>query len=77
MIASWAYWNNEVKEAATISGLENEGFKIQEIDLSGKGFITIEDFVCFINLNSDSSFRNRDVFNMFRRWNQSTPNSKL
>jgi hypothetical protein len=33
--------------------------------------------VCFINLNSDSFLRNRDVCSMFRRWSQLSATDKL
>ena len=30
-----------MRESVSIEGLEREGFKIQEIDVGGKGFITM------------------------------------
>lgn len=75
--SAWESWSNQVKESVTIEGLEKEGFKIQEIDIGGKGYLTVEDFVCFINFSSDNFFRNRDVYGMFRRWNNLDPADKL
>ena len=71
-ITSWDYWHNQVKESVSIRALEKESFKIQEIDLEERGYITVEDVVCFINLNTDHCFRNRDVINMFKRLNGKT-----
>lgn len=53
-----------------ISKLESElsKFTIDEIDLSSKGYITIEDLVCFINLYGNTCFRNRDVLTLYRRF---------
>ena len=66
-----------MREGVSIEGLEKEEFKIQEIDLGEKGYLTVEDLVCFINLNSGSYFRNRDVCCMFRRWNKVPATGKL
>ena len=41
LVVSWEFWNNQVKESVTITGLEEEGFKIQEIDLGNKGYLTL------------------------------------
>lgn len=46
-----------------------------ELDLGGKGYLCIEDLVCFINLNSDSCLRNRDLCSLFRRWRQLSSSS--
>lgn len=62
------FWEREVQECAGIARLEMEGFNIRNIDLSKKGYITIEDLVCFVNLYSGSFFRNRDVVALYRRF---------
>lgn len=41
LVVSWEFWNNQVKESVTITSLEEEGFKIQEIDLGNKGYLTL------------------------------------
>ena len=43
-------------------------FKTEAIDLDKKGYLGVEDFVCFINLNSSNFFRNRDIVPLFRRF---------
>jgi hypothetical protein len=47
--------------------LEKEGFRIQDIDLGGRGYISTEDLVCYINVNADTFFRSRDACPIFRR----------
>lgn len=48
--------------------LECSGFRVEEMDLDKKGYLGMEDFVCFINLNSSNFFRNRDIVTLFKRF---------
>ena len=41
---------------------------MKDLDLERKGYLSIEDFVCFINLSSGNFFRNRDVMMVFKRF---------
>ena len=47
--------------------LRSEQFSEEKVDLEKKGYLTIEDFVRFLNLETGSFFRNRDVILIFRR----------
>jgi hypothetical protein len=38
------------------------------IDFNSKGTISIEDLVCFININSGKFYRSREVANLFDRF---------
>jgi len=49
----------------------NEGFSSQRIDLERKGFIELEDLVRFLNIESGTFYRNRDLFLIFRRFSPS------
>lgn len=49
------------------SRLTNGGFSAKEMDLDRRGYLTVEDLVCFINLYSTNFFRNRDVIHLFKR----------
>ena len=41
---------------------------MRDLDLEKKNYLSIEDFVCFINLFSGNFFRNRDAMMLFRRF---------
>jgi len=43
------------------------GFTEENIDISKRGFIAIEDLVRYINYEMDSFFRNRDVYLIYHR----------
>ncbi len=47
--------------------LKNEGFNIDELDLNKKGYLTIEDLVCFVNLYTGHFHKNRDLAIVYRR----------
>lgn len=47
--------------------LEKEGFTSAKIDYDKKGHIEIEDLVRFLNIESGSFLRNRDVSIIFKR----------
>jgi hypothetical protein len=38
------------------------------MDLNRKGFLSIEDLVCFVNLHTGNFFRNRDAIGLFKRF---------
>jgi hypothetical protein len=44
------------------------GFTEENIDISKRGFIAIEDLVRYINYEMDSFFRNRDVYLIYTRF---------
>jgi len=37
------------------------------MDLNRKGYLAIEDLVCFVNLYTGNFYRNRDLILIFRR----------
>lgn len=47
--------------------LKADGFSIEDMDLNKKGYLNIEDLVCFINLYSGNFYRNREVSTTYRR----------
>lgn len=55
-------------ECANIKKLEKEFFSVKDIDLNRKGFISVEDIVCFVNLYTGNFFRNRDVISLYKRF---------
>jgi Ca2+-binding EF-hand superfamily protein len=50
--------------------LEREGFVASKLDLDKKGYILIEDLVRFLNIESGTFLRNRDLSIIFRRINK-------
>lgn len=41
--------------------LEKEHFSFRELDLNSKGYLSLEDLICFVNLHSGKFYRNRDI----------------
>ena len=44
-----------------------DGFVNESIDLDRKGFLTLEDFVRYLNMETGTFFRNRDIYAIFKR----------
>jgi hypothetical protein len=38
------------------------------LDLGKKGYLTVEDIVCFVNLYTGKFYRNRDAIGLFKRF---------
>lgn len=66
-----------MSECVSIKKLEAENFEINDIDTAKKGYISLEDLVCFINLYTGNFFRNRDVFSLHRRFNKCEDKTQL
>lgn len=47
--------------------MENEDFASESLDLEKKGYIVLEDIVRFLNMETGTFYRNRDIFLIFRR----------
>lgn len=41
---------------------------MKDIDLGKKGYLSIEDIVCFVNLYTGKFFRNRDATTVYKRF---------
>lgn len=41
---------------------------MKDIDLQKKGYLSVEDLVCFVNLFSGNFFRNRDFIMVYKRF---------
>jgi hypothetical protein len=61
------HWRTSIQRKFDRNALLSEGFTSQKIDLERKGFIELEDLVRFLNIESGTFFRNRDLFLIFRR----------
>ena len=62
------FWNEDVNKCVSVKKMGGENFGIKDMDLEKKGFLSVEDFVCFINLFSGNFYRNRDVIMIFKRF---------
>jgi hypothetical protein len=60
-------WANCVLKCASVRSLKGENFEVADLDLSGKGFLGLEDLVCFVNLYANTFYRNRDLALVLRR----------
>ena len=47
--------------------VEKSEFNVREMDLDQRGYLSVEDLVCFANLYTSNFFRNRDIICLFRR----------
>jgi hypothetical protein len=47
------------------------------MDLNKKGYLSIEDFVCFINLYTGHFYRNRDICLVYKRFLRLDENRKM
>ena len=56
-----------VMKCASARSLMSENFDVKDLDLSGKGYLALEDIVCFVNLYSNTFYRNRDLALVMRR----------
>lgn len=56
-------WNEQVRGClkGQLNGIEHG------LDLGGKGWLGVEDLVCFLNLYTGHLYRNRDLTLVFRR----------
>ena len=61
-------WENEVCGCITVQQIKAANFSPSQIDLTRKGCLSVEDIVCFVNLNTGSFYRNRDLALVFRRF---------
>lgn len=50
-----------------MKALKTEGFSVSELDVNKKGYLSIEDLVCFVNLYTGHFYKNRDLTLIFRR----------
>jgi hypothetical protein len=61
------HWNEKISRQFSAEQLSREGFSCARVDFDGKGYIQVEDLVRFLNVESGSFLRNRDVSLIFRR----------
>lgn len=66
-IASEKNWRKSLSKKFNKSAMEKEDFSGLSIDLDKKGYMVLEDLVRFLNMETGTFFRNRDLFSIFRR----------
>jgi hypothetical protein len=67
MLAAEKNWESSVLKCASSKSLKSEYFEVSDLDLSNKGQLSLEDLVCFVNLYSNTFYRNRDLALVMRR----------
>ncbi len=68
-------WKKNLYRKFNKNALEHEDFNSLSIDLDKKGYIVLEDLVRWLNMETGTFFRNRDLFTIFKR--MSSNNEKL
>lgn len=66
-VQSEQHWNSELLHSLARSDLESEDFASECLDLEKKGYIVLEDIVRFLNMETGTFYRNRDIYLIFRR----------
>jgi hypothetical protein len=67
-LQSKSHWQGRIQHKFERNALLGEGFTSSKIDLEKKNFIELEDLVRFLNIESGTFYRNRDIFLIFRRF---------
>ena len=62
-----AHWESVIRGKFERSSLLEAGFSAGRMDLEKKGFIELADVVRFLNIESGSFYRNRDIYLIFQR----------
>lgn len=47
--------------------MKNEDFTMNTLDLEKKGYVVLEDIVRFLNMETGTFYRNRDLFLIFKK----------
>lgn len=66
-LASENFWQQSLRRKFNADLLKKERFEQDRLDLERKGFLTVEDFVRFLNIETGTFYRNRDLVLLFRR----------
>jgi len=67
IVAAEKNWENSTLKCASARALKSENFEVSDLDLHNKGYLGLEDLVCFVNLYSNTFYRNRDMVLVMRR----------
>lgn len=61
---SESHWIDKIQK--NFEAVEIEGF-VKAMDIDRKGYVSVEDLVRFVNVESDQYFRNRDLVLIYKR----------
>ena len=61
------YWKTHFLHQFDVRQMREEHFEEGKLDLEKKGYLTVEDFVRFLNIETGTFYRNRDLILLFRR----------
>lgn len=65
-----SFWKQHVSGAFSRNDLFKDEFSEESLDMEKKGYIVLEDIVRFLNMETGTFFRNRDVYLIFKRISQ-------
>lgn len=61
------HWTKSIYRKFSRAALLDDDFRSDKLDLDKKGYLVLEDFVRFLNMETGTFFRNRDIFCIFKR----------
>ena len=66
------HWNCKILHSFNRKEFEKERFVSSKLDLEKKGYFVLEDLVRFLNMETGTFYRNRDLYLIFRRLTKTT-----
>ena len=70
-LQSIQHWEQHILHSFSLKEFKVEKFCCEKVDLERKGYFTVEDLVRFLNMETGSFYRNRDLILIFKRFTQS------
>ena len=72
LIENWQkaedFWRENIAHCYNLKEFEAEKFSLDKVDLERKGYFSVEDLVRFLNMETGTFYRNRDLILIFRRF---------
>jgi hypothetical protein len=77
LLAAREHWEGSLKQSLQTQKLEQEGFNVRQLDVDRKGHLSVSDMACFLNSQTGSNLRSRDLFSLCLRLCRSPSSPKL
>ena len=76
LVQSWRkaemHWTEEIANQFDLKEFEVEKFSVDKVDMERKGYFTVEDLVRFLNMETGTFYRNRDLILIFKRFTKAS-----
>lgn len=66
------HWTEEIANQFDLKEFEVEKFSVDKVDMERKGYFTVEDLVRFLNMETGTFYRNRDLILIFKRFTKAS-----